>query len=100
MTEKIIYQINIQSRQPKHQYQKQYCQDFADLFQNFHLLPKLTALDNVALPLSYAGIPLRERKRMARKAPQKVGLEDRVDFMPNQLSGGQKQRVPMNRPVL
>ena len=70
------------------------------VFQNFHLLPKLTALDNVALPLSYAGIPLRERKRMARKALQKVGLEDRIDFMPNQLSGGQKQRVAIARAMI
>ena len=70
------------------------------VFQNFHLLPKLTALDNVALPLSYAGIPLRERKRMARKALQKVGLEDRIDFMPNQVSGGQKQRVAIARAMI
>ncbi len=70
------------------------------VFQNFHLLPKLTALDNVALPLSYAGIPLRERNRMARKALRKVGLEDRMDFMPNQLSGGQKQRVAIARAMI
>ncbi|MBE5955476.1 MAG: ABC transporter ATP-binding protein [Lachnospiraceae bacterium] len=70
------------------------------VFQNFHLLPKMTALDNVALPLSYAGIPLRERYRMARKALAKVGLEDRMDFMPNQLSGGQKQRVAIARAII
>ena len=70
------------------------------VFQNFHLLPKMTALDNVALPLSYAGIPLRERYRMARKALTKVGLEDRMDFMPNQLSGGQKQRVAIARAMI
>ena len=70
------------------------------VFQNFHLLPKMTALDNVALPLSYAGVPLRERYRMARKALTKVGLEDRMDFMPNQLSGGQKQRVAIARAMI
>ena len=70
------------------------------VFQNFHLLPKMTALDNVALPLSYAGVPLRERYRMARKALIKVGLEDRMDFMPNQLSGGQKQRVAIARAII
>ena len=70
------------------------------VFQNFHLLPKMTALDNVALPLSYAGIPLRERYRMARKALTKVGLEDRMDFFPNQLSGGQKQRVAIARAII
>ena len=70
------------------------------VFQNFHLLPKLTALDNVALPLSYAGVPLKERKAIARKALTKVGLEDRLDFMPNQLSGGQKQRVAIARAMV
>ncbi len=70
------------------------------VFQNFHLLPKMTALDNVALPLSYAGVPLRERNRIARKALTKVGLEDRVDFYPNQLSGGQKQRVAIARAMI
>ena len=70
------------------------------VFQNFHLLPSMTALDNVALPLSYAGVPLRERKRMARKVLDKVGLLDRIDFYPNQLSGGQKQRVAIARAMV
>lgn len=70
------------------------------VFQNFHLLPKLSAVDNVALPLSYAGVPLKERTRMARKALIKVGLADRLDFMPNQLSGGQKQRVAIARAMI
>lgn len=70
------------------------------VFQNFHLLPSMTALDNVALPLSYAGIPLRERKRMARRVLDKVGLSDRIDFYPNQLSGGQKQRVAIARAMV
>lgn len=70
------------------------------VFQNFHLLPKLSALDNVALPLSYAGIPLKERKEIAKKALERVGLGDRIDFMPNQLSGGQKQRVAIARALV
>lgn len=70
------------------------------VFQNFHLLPKLSALDNVALPLSYAGIPLKERKDIAKKALERVGLGDRIDFMPNQLSGGQKQRVAIARALV
>ena len=59
------------------------------VFQNFHLLPKMSALDNVALPLLYAGVPLKERRRRAQEALTAVGLEDRIDFLPNQLSGGQ-----------
>lgn len=70
------------------------------VFQNFHLLPKMTALDNVALPLSYAGVPQKERKEIAAKALARVGLEDRVNFMPNQLSGGQKQRVAIARALV
>lgn len=70
------------------------------VFQNFHLLPKLSALDNVALPLSYAGIPVKERKEIAKKALERVGLGDRIDFMPNQLSGGQKQRVAIARALV
>lgn len=70
------------------------------VFQNFHLLPKLSALNNVALPLSYAGVPLKERKEIAKKALERVGLGDRIDFMPNQLSGGQKQRVAIARALV
>lgn len=70
------------------------------VFQNFHLLPKMTALDNVALPLSYKGIPLKERKEMAAEALKRVGLSDRLDFFPNQLSGGQKQRVAIARAMI
>lgn len=70
------------------------------VFQNFHLLPKMTALDNVALPLSYAGVSQKERKEIAAKALARVGLEDRVNFMPNQLSGGQKQRVAIARALV
>ena len=63
------------------------------VFQSFYLLPKLSARENVALPLLYAGVKKRERSRRAEEALEMVGLGDRVDFMPNQLSGGQQQRV-------
>ena len=63
------------------------------VFQSFHLLPKMDALDNVALPLLYAGVPLKERRERAEEALKKVGLEERIHFLPNQLSGGQCQRV-------
>ena len=70
------------------------------VFQNFQLLPKQTALDNVELPLTYAGIPKKERKERALAALKRVGLEERVDFQPNQLSGGQKQRVAIARAMV
>ena len=70
------------------------------VFQSFHLLPGMTALENVALPLSYAGVPRRERRQRAAKALERVGLEDRVDFLPMQLSGGQKQRVAIARAMI
>ena len=63
------------------------------VFQSFYLMPKLTALDNVALPLLYAGVSLKERRERAAEALKAVGLEERMDFFPNQLSGGQCQRV-------
>ena len=70
------------------------------VFQSFHLLPKMNALDNVALPLLYAGIPLKERRARAAEALKAVELEDRMDFMPNQLSGGQCQRVAIARAMV
>ena len=70
------------------------------VFQNFHLLPKMDALENVALPLLYAGVPLKERRERAAEALKMVGLEDRMDFMPNQLSGGQCQRVAIARAMV
>ena len=70
------------------------------VFQNFYLLPKMNALDNVALPLLYAGVPLKERRARAAEALNAVALEDRMDFMPNQLSGGQCQRVAIARAIV
>ena len=70
------------------------------VFQNFKLLPRQSALDNVALPLSYAGVPSQKRKEIAKKALERVGLGDRLHFMPNQLSGGQKQRVSIARALV
>ena len=67
------------------------------VFQSFHLLPKMDALENVALPLLYAGVPLKERKARAEEALKAVGLEERIHFLPNQLSGGQCQRVAIAR---
>ncbi|HBB32629.1 MAG TPA: ABC transporter [Cyanobacteria bacterium UBA8803] len=75
------------------------------VFQQFHLLPQLTALENVMLPMVYAGIPGDERRDRAMAALKRVGLENRQSNKPNQLSGGQQQRVAIaraivNRPVL
>ena len=70
------------------------------VFQHFHLMPKLDARDNVALPLLYAGVSLKERRQRAEEALIAVGLEDRMDFLPNQLSGGQCQRVAIARAMV
>ena len=70
------------------------------VFQSFHLLPKLSALDNVALPLLYANVPLKERRTRAAEALKAVGLEERMSFLPNQLSGGQCQRVAIARAMV
>ena len=70
------------------------------VFQNFQLLPRQTAVENVALPLIYAGVGKRERLKRAAAALDKVGLSDRINFVPNQLSGGQKQRVAIARAMV
>ncbi len=67
------------------------------VFQTFNLLPRFTALENVALPLIYAGLPRSEREQRARKALEEVGLGDRLTHKPNELSGGQRQRVAVAR---
>jgi len=69
------------------------------VFQSFYLMPKMDALDNVALPLLYAGVPLKERRARAEEALKSVGLGDRIHFYPNQLSGGQCQRVAIARAI-
>jgi len=70
------------------------------VFQQFHLLPQLSALDNVMLPMIYAGVPLQERRDRARQALQRVGLANRLENRPNQLSGGQQQRVAVARAII
>ncbi len=70
------------------------------VFQSFYLLPKMDAVDNVALPLLYAGVPLKERRERAEEALRTVGLGERIHFLPNQLSGGQCQRVAIARAMV
>ena len=70
------------------------------VFQTFNLLPKLTAIQNVELPLIYSNIPKYDRMRQAKNAMEKVSLSDRIKHKPNELSGGQRQRVSIARALV
>ena len=70
------------------------------VFQQFHLLKEATALENVMLPMIYACIPFSERQKLAKEALRRVGLEERMQNLPNQLSGGQQQRVAIARAII
>ncbi|HEX5336826.1 MAG TPA: ABC transporter ATP-binding protein [Gallionella sp.] len=73
---------------------------FGFVFQSFNLLPRLSALDNIGLPLRYRGIGKSERRRLAYPLLERVGLADRADHLPNALSGGQRQRVAIARALI
>tara|TARA_R110000868_G_scaffold291085_2_gene551422 strand:+ start:823 stop:1506 length:684 start_codon:yes stop_codon:yes gene_type:complete len=70
------------------------------VFQTFNLLPRTTALENVALPMIYAGVSKNERTKRATEVLENVGLSDRIDHKPNELSGGQRQRVAIGRALI
>ncbi len=75
-------------------------QEIGFVFQSFHLLPRITVLQNVMQPLVYRGLPKAERAQLATAALQNVGLGDRLGHRPNQLSGGQRQRVAVARALV
>ncbi len=75
-------------------------QELGFVFQQFHLLPDATALENVMLPMIYACVPQSTREELAMRALEKVGLKERIQNYPNQLSGGQQQRVAIARAII
>ncbi len=75
-------------------------QSIGFVFQSYYLLPRMSALDNAALPLLYAGVGKKERRERAAEALEKMGLGERLDFRPNQLSGGQCQRIAIARAMI
>jgi len=75
-------------------------QEIGFVFQSFNLVPRTSALDNVAMPLFYAGMPAVKRISLAKKALKQVGLEERSEHTPNQLSGGEQQRVAIARALV
>lgn len=75
-------------------------QSLGFVFQQFHLLPHASAMENVMLPMVYAGVPLEERQERAATALERVGLGQRLENKPNQLSGGQQQRVAIARAII
>jgi ABC-type lipoprotein export system ATPase subunit len=74
--------------------------DLGFVFQSFNLIPTLTAIENVMLPLRYAGIRSKDRRKLAAEALEKVGLSDRIHHTPNEMSGGQQQRVAIARSIV
>ena len=75
-------------------------QELGFVFQQFHLLPQATALENVMLPMIYAGVPAAQRREQAKQALERVGLSKQMGNRPNQLSGGQQQRVAIARAII
>ena len=75
-------------------------QELGFVFQQFHLLPQATALENVMLPMIYAGVPAVQRREQAEQALERVGLSKQMGNRPNQLSGGQQQRVAIARAII
>ena len=97
--ENILYRINI-SETDDIQLAKIRNKEIGFVFQSFFLLPRLTAWQNVELPLIYSGIPKNKRKEKAVDMLHKVGLSDKINNLPNQLSGGQQQRVAIARALV